>query len=76
MFICLICYVIALSLSHCLLRTYITQIFHVIYLNFLILDPDQVLRSRGRILVQVTMYRRLLIGRDGHLDQSEAYDTS
>ena len=30
----------------------------------------------GRILVQVTIYRRLLIGRDGHLDQSEAYDIS
>ena len=29
---------------------------------------------RSRILVQVTIYRRLLIGRDGHLDQSEAYD--
>ena len=29
-----------------------------------------------RILVQVTIYRRLLIGRDGHLDQSEAYDMS
>ena len=29
-----------------------------------------------RILVQVTKYRRLLIGRDGHLDQSEAYDIS
>ena len=29
---------------------------------------------RARILVQVTIYRRLLIGRDGHLDQSEAYD--
>ena len=28
------------------------------------------------ILVQVTTYRRLLIGRDGHLDQSEAYDIS
>ena len=27
-----------------------------------------------RILVQATIYRRLLIGRDGHLDQSEAYD--
>ena len=27
-----------------------------------------------RILVQVTIYRRLRIGRDGHLDQSEAYD--
>ena len=28
------------------------------------------------ILVQVTIYRRLLIGQDGHLDQSEAYDIS
>ena len=27
-----------------------------------------------RILVQVTIYRRLRISRDGHLDQSEAYD--
>ena len=27
-----------------------------------------------RILVQVTICRRLRIGRDGHLDQSEAYD--
>ena len=32
--------------------------------------------NRARILVQVTIYRRLRIGRDGHLDQSEAYDTS
>ena len=30
----------------------------------------------AHILVQVTIYRRLLIGRDGHLDQSEAYDIS
>ena len=29
-----------------------------------------------RILVQVAIYRRLLIGRDGHLDQSEAYGMS
>ena len=28
----------------------------------------------ARILAQVTIYRRLLIGRDGHLDQSEACD--
>ena len=28
------------------------------------------------ILVQVTINRRLRIGRDGHLDQSEAYDLS
>ena len=26
-----------------------------------------------RVLVQVTIYRRLWIGRDGHLDQSKAY---
>ena len=30
----------------------------------------------GRILVQVTICCRLQIGRDGHLDQSEAYDIS
>ena len=30
----------------------------------------------ARILVQVTIHRRLLIGRDGRLDQSEAYDVS
>ena len=30
--------------------------------------------QRTRILVQVTIYCRLLIGRDGRLDQSEAYD--
>ena len=32
--------------------------------------------TRARILVQVTIYRRLLIGQDDHLDQSEAYDIS
>ena len=31
---------------------------------------------RARILVQVTIYRRLRIGRDGRLDQSGAYDVS
>ena len=30
--------------------------------------------SWTRILVQVTINRRLLIGRDDHLDQSEAYN--
>ena len=30
----------------------------------------------AHILVQVTIYRTLRIGRDGHLDQSEAYDVS
>ena len=29
---------------------------------------------RARFLIQVTTYRRLRITRDGHLDQSEAYD--
>ena len=33
-------------------------------------------RPWARILVQVTKYRILLIGRDGHLDQSEDYDIS
>ena len=32
--------------------------------------------SERRILVQVTIHRRLGIGRDGHLDQSQAYDVS
>ena len=32
------------------------------------------LSVRAGILVQVTIYRRLLIGRDGNLDQSEAYN--
>ena len=36
--------------------------------------PDSL--SRARILVQVAIYRRLLIGRDGHLDQSGPYDIS
>ena len=31
---------------------------------------------RARILVQVMIHRRLLIGQDGRLDQSEAYDVS
>ena len=35
---------------------------------------NQLLRIRARILVQVTVYRRLLIGLDDHLDQSEVYD--
>ena len=30
----------------------------------------------GRILVQVTIYRRLRLGLDDHLAQSEAYDIS
>ena len=41
-----------------------------------IFDFIDILSIWARILVQVTIYRRLLIGRDGHLDQSEAYDIS
>ena len=44
--------------------------------NLQMLFGGQDTRSWGRILVQVTIYGRLLIGRDGHLDQSEAYDIS
>ena len=33
-------------------------------------------QSVARILVQGPIYRRHRIGRDGHLDQSEAYDIS
>ena len=35
---------------------------------------DIVFIAWARILVQITIYRRLRIGRDGHLDHSEAYD--
>ena len=35
-----------------------------------------VTHTRARVLVQVTIHRRLRIGRDSHLDQSEAYDIS
>ena len=34
------------------------------------------IKSRVRILLQVTIYRRLEIGRGEHLDQSEACDIS
>ena len=34
------------------------------------------MKFRARILVQVTIYRRLLLGRDSHLNQSEAHDIS
>ena len=39
-------------------------------------DNEVKIIPRARIFVQVTIYRRLRIGRDGHLDQSEAYDIS
>ena len=41
-----------------------------------LLEVGSVRKGWAHILVQVTIYRRLLIGRDGHLDQSEAYDIS
>ena len=47
------------------------------YNNHITLDHmHAMIWFRARILVQVTIYRRLLIGQDGHLDQSEAYDIS
>ena len=39
-------------------------------------EPFLILLYWARILVQVTIYRRLGIGRDGDLDQSQAYDIS
>ena len=39
-------------------------------------SPHTTVLYSSRILVQVTIYRRLRIGRDGHLDQSEAHDLS
>ena len=37
---------------------------------------QRLVHFRPLILVQATIYCRLLIGRDDHLDQSEAYDIS
>ena len=39
-------------------------------------DDERYDENRARILEQVTIYCRPRIGRDGHLDQSEAYDIS
>ena len=51
-------------------------IFHI-NIHFSSIEAgNRISNSWGHILVQVTIYRRLLIGRDGHLDQSEAYDIS
>ena len=48
-----------------------------IIIVFLIVSArGSTLHVKARILVQATIYRRLLIGRDGHLDQPEAYDIS
>ena len=44
--------------------------------TFKLFRKVEVLIIRARILVQVTIYRRIRIGRDGHLDQSEAYEIS
>ena len=50
--------------------------FKVIVLTLSARGPTLDVRIWAGILVQVTINRRLLIGRDGHLDQSEAYDLS
>ena len=44
----------------------------MVHVNILIIYSD----NMACIVVQVTIYHSLLIGRDGHLDQSEAYDIS
>ena len=50
------------------------------FFNMALSDGDSHLRVAtprwAHILVQVTIHRTLLIGRDGRLDQSEAYDVS
>ena len=46
------------------------------YMVFVVFLSNKDSKSRARILVQVTIYRRLRIGRDGHLAQSDAYDIS
>ena len=64
-----------LFLPHLILVFYCVPLF-VTFTLFA--DDTQVIfiYIRGRILVHVTIYRKFLIGRDGHLDQSEAYDIS
>ena len=37
---------------------------------------EEIRNSRARILVQVTIYQRHRIGRDGQHEQSDAYDIS
>ena len=67
--------------SICLLYKWVDTAFSLsllsppVYLPFTFEGPYMRLYW-ARILVQVTINRRLLIGRDGHLDQSEAYDLS
>ena len=58
------------------MRKFLKHLSKNISVILAIFDDVSILRFRARILVQVTIYRRLLIGRDGHLDQSEAYDIS
>ena len=59
----------ALVLGEKLLISYKIRVLHPDWVGV----HGDVLRW-ARILVQVTTYRRLLICRDGNLDQSEAYD--
>ena len=60
------------STSFCLANIYL--IFHIEPIHNLLWHTNTItwMWPGARILVQVTIYRRLLIGR--HLDQSEAYD--
>ena len=61
-------------------KSTVYKIEHNVYSTVYIILPEMLqcleIQARARILVQVTINRRLLIGRDGHLDQSEAYDLS
>ena len=56
----------------------IFNIYHIVYVcsRVCVRQAGVINIFRARILVQVTIYRRLLFGRDGYLDQSEAYDKS
>ena len=51
-------------------------ISHVLISQYYSLRKVMFIVFWSRILEQVTIYRRLQIGRDGHIDQSEAYDIS
>ena len=61
--------------SYCFFKNLVTK--HRLGILFCVDDYCcKVPKNWARILVQVTIYRRLLIGRDVHLDQSEACDIS
>ena len=78
------CYIKLLELNHLVLLCLCEHlVYHVLNQKRLIFTVLSLLElhsytvlPRARILVQVTIHRRLLIGREGRLDQSEAYDIS